>query len=195
VPIARAVRTRCIHLSEIVTNCLQRHSGATIVSVACGFMRELHLVTPGLLRRARLFGLDQDTRTAQNLTILHPHLGIMPLCHPVRRVVSGEIAVPPADLVYAAGLYDYLDDRHAVTLTASLLRQLRPGGRLVIANLTHQNQERAFMEVVMNWWLLYRDEGQLRRVAEHAVAAGDGALEEVYSNSDGRVSWVTLMAA
>jgi extracellular factor (EF) 3-hydroxypalmitic acid methyl ester biosynthesis protein len=195
VPMSRAVRTRCIHLSEIITDSLQRHPGATIASIACGYMRELHLVPPGLLHRARVFGVDQDARTVHELTTLYPHLRTTPICLPIRRLVSGEVAIPQADLIYAAGLYDYLDDQVAAKLTACLLRQLRPGGKLVIANLTSQNEERAFMEVVMNWWLVYRDEDQLRRMAEHAIESGNGTIEEVYSMADGRVSWITLRSA
>jgi SAM-dependent methyltransferase len=86
---------------------------------------------------------------------------------------------PVYDLIYSAGLYDYLPDgrdgRGGVTaLTAVLFSLLRPGGRLLVGNYLrpsptsrHQPHHRAAMELYSKWHLRYRDIEEI-----HGFAAG-----------------------
>jgi hypothetical protein len=86
------------------------------------------------------------------------------------------------DLVYAAGLYDYLEDGLARVLTATLFCALRPGGRLLIANFTPATYDAAFMETFMDWNLVYRTPERVRAlagsIAPHAIAAIDQFSDE-----------------
>ncbi|MEN8141348.1 MAG: class I SAM-dependent methyltransferase [Thermodesulfobacteriota bacterium] len=72
------------------------------------------------------------------------------------------------DLVWSAGVFDYLSDRHFSALLKHLCRLTKPGGQLVVGNFSPLNPTRFNMELG-EWLVNHRDEGQLM---ELAVAAG-----------------------
>lgn len=61
-------------------------------------------------------------------------------------------------LVYCAGLFDYLSQRVCRRLVEVFARLLRPGGVLVVTNVAARNPSRAWMEYVLEWNLVYRDD-------------------------------------
>jgi len=61
-------------------------------------------------------------------------------------------------------------------LTANLFHQLRPGGRLVIANFLPQIPDVGYMEMFMDWHLVYRDRRELLGLAAKIEPA---ALAEI----------------
>jgi len=65
------------------------------------------------------------------------------------------------DLVYAAGLYDYLPTSVTQKLTRALFDALQPGGSLLIGNFLPDIATAGFMEAVMDWWLIYRSQAEL----------------------------------
>ena len=73
------------------------------------------------------------------------------------------------DLVWSAGLFDYFTDAIFVRVLSRMLKNLNPGGELVIGNFSDTNPNRAFMEVAMNWHLHHRSE---KKLTELALAAG-----------------------
>jgi extracellular factor (EF) 3-hydroxypalmitic acid methyl ester biosynthesis protein len=60
------------------------------------------------------------------------------------------------DLVYCAGLYDYLSDSVCRRLNGIFYDWLRPGGTLVITNVDIYNPRRITMDHIMEWHLFYR---------------------------------------
>lgn len=60
------------------------------------------------------------------------------------------------DLIYSAGLYDYLPRSIATRLARKLYKYLRPGGRLLIGNLSECPDTTWMMEHVLAWHLEYR---------------------------------------
>jgi SAM-dependent methyltransferase len=77
------------------------------------------------------------------------------------RAIAGE----PEDMIYCVGLFDYLPERRAAALVATLFERLRPGGLLAIGNALGPNDHFWFGEFVLDWTLLYRDEDAMRRLA------------------------------
>jgi hypothetical protein len=70
----------------------------------------------------------------------------------------------PQDIIYSAGLTDYLDRRIVVKFITRCYEQLKPGGVLVIGNFSPRNSYRAFMDHIVSWRLIYRDETELREL-------------------------------
>jgi hypothetical protein len=85
------------------------------------------------------------------------------------------------NLIYAAGLFDYLDDRIASRLIGFAFSVLKPEGDCSLPIFKHDIEDAGCMEVVMDWWLTYRDEADVMRllksvdcssVSRRAVSAG-----------------------
>lgn len=62
------------------------------------------------------------------------------------------------DLVYCAGLFDYLSDKVCSKLLELFFFQLKPGGNLLATNVHINQPTKALMEYLMEWYLTYRDE-------------------------------------
>ena len=118
--------------------------------------------------------IDQDVASVSRVAEEYGALGVSARVGSVRDVVCGSLRRERFDLVYAAGLYDYLAEEIAARLTAMLFRTLTAGGRLLIANFTSALRDAAYMEACMDWRLVYRDEPQmealLRRVPSREIA-------------------------
>lgn len=64
------------------------------------------------------------------------------------------------DLVYCAGLFDYLTDDICRRLISVFHRMLAPDGLLVVTNVDAYNPCRKWMEFVVDWFLFYRSKVQ-----------------------------------
>lgn len=75
---------------------------------------------------------------------------------------------PPSkryDLVYCAGLFDYLPENSCRQLMEIFYDLLSPGGLLLATNVNSTNPLRHGMEHLLDWHLIYRNEAQLRALA------------------------------
>lgn len=79
------------------------------------------------------------------------------------------------DLVYCAGLFDYLSDRICKRLMNIFYEMLAPGGLLIATNVDSSNPNRQTMEYVLEWHLVYRDRKLLAELRPDA--APDGSYE------------------
>ena len=80
------------------------------------------------------------------------------------------------DLVWSAGLFDYLEDRLFVRLLRRLIRFTQPGGEVVVGNFGDYNPTRNYMEILGGWRLIHRSREQLIALAMQA-----GVLRECIS--------------
>lgn len=74
-------------------------------------------------------------------------------------------------VVYCAGLFDYLSDRICKRLLEIFYHMLAPGGLLIATNVHVRNPSRQWMESVMDWHLVYRDVDQFINVAPEKAPA------------------------
>jgi hypothetical protein len=72
---------------------------------------------------------------------------------------------------------------------------VRPGGSGIVANLTPANEEIAYMEAVMNWWMRYRNEAALCQLVGLAGLDSDAHRLRARSTCGGRVAWVEIERA
>jgi extracellular factor (EF) 3-hydroxypalmitic acid methyl ester biosynthesis protein len=77
------------------------------------------------------------------------------------------------DLIYCAGLFDYLSDRVCKRLMNIFYEVLAPGGLLVATNVDASNPIRHLMEYVLEWHLVYRDSEQLKQLNPDDATAGN----------------------
>lgn len=188
-----SVRYRRQLLRSLIDGTVVRHERPRLLSVAAGHCRELQgslVEQPGFA--GEFVALDQDPLSCQEIARVHA-------AHPVRVVNQGvrELAgsaqgsvladaLGHFDLIYSAGLYDYLPDALARRLTSRLLAMLRPGGRLLVANFVPGGSGRGYMELFMDWTLVLRSEAQMRELAAacgaaHASTFADPQRNVVYA--------------
>lgn len=65
------------------------------------------------------------------------------------------------DLVYCAGLFDYLSQRVCKKLVELFTRMLRPQGLAVVTNVASSNPCIGWMEYLVEWNLVYRNDWQM----------------------------------
>jgi extracellular factor (EF) 3-hydroxypalmitic acid methyl ester biosynthesis protein len=163
-----------------------------VLSIACGHARELEksrAIMSGDI--ARFIGFDQDLESLGSIADRFPGAsnGVTTAAGSVRGILSGKVTFDPADLVYASGLYDYLDQPAALRLTQKLFDFTRPGGRLIIANFLNGLPDAGFMEAYMGWNLVYRSPED---VCALAAQFGAKASAEFNRDNEGFVGFVTI---
>ncbi|MCS5539976.1 MAG: class I SAM-dependent methyltransferase [Roseibacillus sp.] len=69
------------------------------------------------------------------------------------------------DMVYCSGLFDYLSQRVCRRLNDLFARLLAPGGLMLVTNVSDTKPSRAWMEFVLEWNLIYRDDAAMMEIA------------------------------
>jgi len=162
-PMGLSVLYRRSLLKAYIDDVVATTPGFRILSVASGHCRELE---GSLLLEGEFSGdflaLDQDASCCDRVAADYPHPSVRSEPCTVRALIGGAAAAHGSfDLVYSAGLYDYLPDSVAAKLTAVLIQCLRPGGRLLIGNFLPTSSGRGYMSQFMDWHLQYRCESEL----------------------------------
>jgi extracellular factor (EF) 3-hydroxypalmitic acid methyl ester biosynthesis protein len=81
------------------------------------------------------------------------------------------------DLIWSAGLFDYLDNEKFVFLLRSLMKMLTINGKMVIGNFSTLNPSRNYMEFG-EWFLFHRDITELTELAGKAGVDPDSVSIE-----------------
>jgi extracellular factor (EF) 3-hydroxypalmitic acid methyl ester biosynthesis protein len=68
---------------------------------------------------------------------------------------------PKYDLVYCAGLFDYLPDKICKQLMNIFYDMVAPGGLLIATNVDRSNPIRQMLDYVLEWHLIYRNGRQM----------------------------------
>ena len=174
---AQAVRNRLAYLVDRLAAEVARRTAAGIqpvrlLSLGSGPARELALLSerPGCARAVEVTCLDMDdaaltyARQRINRRLNGPvqfvHDNALRYAHGVNRPAQ------PFDVIYAAGLFDYLDANLAARLIEDCHGMLAPGGTLIVGNFsteTHPN-DRVLVDWLLDWPLHYREAQAYRRI-------------------------------
>jgi len=65
------------------------------------------------------------------------------------------------DFLYCAGLFDYLSDKVCASLLKLFTQHTKPGGTVLVTNVHPSNPYTLWMEHIMEWYLIYRDENKM----------------------------------
>jgi SAM-dependent methyltransferase len=180
-----AVRARRDVLAAMIDDICERRSHPHILSVACGHLREASQSSACRAGRVgRFVGLDHDPRSIAVVDRELSCLGIEPICGTLKLVLAGPLAKQRFDFVYAAGLYDYLDDRLSQLLTGRLFQMLRPGGRLLVANYLPDIEDVGYMEAYMGWSLMYRNAETMTKLVSNIPSRLIAAQRPFHDPSD-----------
>ena len=76
------------------------------------------------------------------------------------------------DLIWSAGLFDYLTDKQFMVLLKHLYKMLNTDGEMIVGNFSTNNPTRPYMEFA-EWYLHHRDKEHLILLAEMAGFSND----------------------
>jgi extracellular factor (EF) 3-hydroxypalmitic acid methyl ester biosynthesis protein len=93
--------------------------------------------------------------------------------HQLLRAASqgGEDEFTGYDFVYCAGLFDYLSQRVCKRMVELFCTMVKPGGVIIVTNVATRNPRKAWMEYVMEWNLIYRDEKEMLDLVPEGIKA------------------------
>ena len=190
-----SVRARRDILAALIDRIAVERPSPRMLSVACGHLREAQrseAVRRGAV--AEFVALDQDRESLALIAREQRSHNVTPVHATIRRFLAGGSTFGTFDLVYAAGLYDYLEEPVAQALTAAMFRTLRPGGTLLVANFAPNLVDIGYMEAVMEWMLIYRTEMEVERFAAR-IPAVEIAERQTFRDEPGNVVYLTLQRA
>jgi SAM-dependent methyltransferase len=182
-PSAVAVRNRRQLFARIIDASADLKPGCRVTCLAAGHFREGALSRAVQHRTIRILAIDQDADSLAVVRRTHAPETVTTLTGSVRHIVKGRLRLPPSDLIYASGLFDYLPDLLARRLVTVLFDSLAPDGRLVVANFAPGAPDRGFMEALGGWFLRYRSEDDVRRLFARVPASRIGAVSCVRDGS------------
>ena len=176
-PPAEAHRNRIQYLAENLMAVTARANvegrPARVVSVGCGpahevqgFLRDCHLADT-----TEFTFIDFESRalayTESSLHAIQQKYGRDSHFSFIKKSVSqilkesersGKQSAGRYDLVYCAGLFDYLADPVCLELTRILYDWVAPGGLLITTNVDVANPRRITMDYLLEWHLIYRNQ-------------------------------------
>jgi len=193
-PAPRAVRYRRDVLAGAIDAAADRVGRPRILAVASGHLREADASQALQARRiGELVALDQDARSLAVVERAFGDLGVRTVHGRVRDLIVGRHdGLGRFDLIYAAGLYDYLRDEPAQRLTATLFAMLNAGGILLIANFQPGIRDRGYMESFMNWHLIYRTLDQIEALTR-AVPTPELARTSRFEDPTRNIGFVEMV--
>lgn len=86
---------------------------------------------------------------------------------------GGELRPGHYDLVYCAGLFDYMSDRICKRLMNIFYDLLAPGGLLIATNVDASKPFRHSMEFILEWHLICRNQAQLAALKPDKAPPGE----------------------
>lgn len=174
-----AVRFRRRLLAELLG--VEHTRGARrVLSVACGSAGELTDTAHLGFESINLLDQDADAIKAATENLLAaagperaPQIQVWPQAIRSLFRPSPPPLVDPHDVIYSIGLYDYLQESTARRLTEQLWRGLKPGGLLAIGNFNAENPMHFFIEVALDWPLVYRSTKDLTDLTTTLEGVGE----------------------
>lgn len=195
-PAARAVRHRRGRLAELIDIVQQRNQIPTIISLAAGHLREIELTRchQKQMKGGRIVAVDHDPRSLEVIERYYAHLGVETCYANVKEVVTGKLALDRSEFIYAAGLFDYLARSFAQALAKVMFNSLNSGGRLLLANFAPDIRDSGFMEAIMDWWLIYRDENEISDLLK-LIPRADIDTVQLYRDPDRQIVYLEAIKA
>lgn len=191
-PCFQSVRTRRAILAREIDSVAAVRETPRVLSVASGHLREIEWSQASRSGRVAITAIDQDRDSLDCIERQYRRYGVSTMAASIGDVLRRAVRLAAFDLVYAAGLYDYLDDEVARVLTTALFRVVNPGGRLLIANFTPATHDAAFMEAIMDWRLVYRTPEQVRALAD-SITPADLAAVEQFCDENQHVNYMRIV--
>ncbi len=194
-PPAEAHRNRVQHLTRVLTEetlrALSQRRPLRVFNVGCGPAGEIQafFAQGDLAEHAQFTLLDFNEETLQFVRKVletaraarHRSTPIQFVKKSVAQLIKGRSKVIDSpqhryDLIYCAGLFDYLERALCKQLTNMFYDMLAPGGLLLVTNVDPSNPIRHWLGYILEWHLIYRDGRQMLALRPDAASADDSRV-------------------
>lgn len=206
IPLAAVARKRTEYLAGRILGHVAQSSGeqVEVFSIASGPALEIeHLIMnePLAAKRISLRLLDQEINalrfsqdnlyerkiqfdSAISLEFVHQKLS------DYLRQSASPTRDTSFDFVYAFGLFDYFDRDMARFIIKCLMPQIKPSGRLLISNISlDNNRYRSFIEYGLDWYVVYRSRDQLAALVTDNSTCASFSVDEI---EDGMMKFLEI---
>lgn len=191
-PPAQAHRNRVQHLTRVLTEetlrALSQQRSLRVYNVGCGPAGEIQafFAQSDLAEHAQFTLLDFNEETLQSVRGIleaaraarHRSTPMQFVKKSVAQLIKGRSKVIDSpqhryDLVYCAGLFDYLEGALCKQLMNMFYEMLAPGGLLLVSNVDPSNPIRHWLGYILEWHLIYRDGRQMLALRPDAASVED----------------------
>jgi SAM-dependent methyltransferase len=156
--VARGFRRRREIMATLIDRVARETRGARILTLDCGHLREVEICQAVRRRQVdRFLAVDRDPESLRLVQERFGPLGVETAVSTVQELLEEPQKLGTFDLIYSAGVYDYLHRGLAARVTRALFKNLRPGGSLLVTNLVHGITDVGYLEAFMDWRLEFRD--------------------------------------
>lgn len=163
------------HLRCAATDAARQGVNLKILNIGCGPAMELQrfIRDEPLANHCEFHLLDFNKETleytknkisealcesAREARVEFIHESVHSLLKRASKQASDDSSTGSYDMVYCAGLFDYLSDKVCSRLLRLFYRWTKPGGVVLTTNVHPDNPIRYAMEHIAEWYLIYRDE-------------------------------------
>ena len=185
-----AVRNRKSLIARMIDDVCAARGQARILSIACGHLREAEQSEAFAEQRmTEWVAIDQD---AQSVEECRGYKGsvVRPIRGSVRDLLRGKLTSGDFDFVYAAGLFDYLNEAIAKALLSRMFSLLRYGGTMLVANFATGHVDAGYMEAFMDWRLIYRTNASMKNLVAH-LGSRTPTSTRVFTDQWGAITYAT----
>jgi extracellular factor (EF) 3-hydroxypalmitic acid methyl ester biosynthesis protein len=193
---SKSVRNRIAHMQSKLmaetTRVLRQNRRIRVLNIGCGPAREIQnfMSAQPVSNFADFVLLDFDRETIEfarsqlndirkrkgrQTGIKFHQMSVMKL------IANSQRATKPIgtdfDLIYCGGLFDYFSDLACRQLVEQFYNWLAPGGLVVVANMSNQQQPFSRMiEFLLDWHLIYRDARCMASLAPDNVQLNNSSV-------------------
>jgi extracellular factor (EF) 3-hydroxypalmitic acid methyl ester biosynthesis protein len=164
-PAPEGVRARRGFMANVLDELADKTYRPHVLSIAAGHLREAGLSAAARRRKlGRFLALDTDSDSLAEVDRCYSRIGVETVPANVRKLLTNKLDLGRFDLVYSMGLLDYLSHATASRLLSVMFQMLNSGGRLVVGNFLPEIRDVGYMEVFMDWNLVYRTRQQMMEI-------------------------------
>jgi SAM-dependent methyltransferase len=164
---------------------LEKNKSFSVMNLACGPCRELFdfLRECEYTEKIDALCVDIDTEALQysnqNVNNIPHNASVRYMSENLVKWALGKVShdIGAKDLIYSAGLFDYLEPRLFCKLVDKCHEHLKPGGSLLIGNFA-PHKDMLFMDHLLHWKLIYRTGEELKELFKDTKFGGDVTILE-----------------
>lgn len=182
-PAAEAVRLRRAFAETRIIQAWE--AGKRVCVLACGHFREADTLIGKDM--GNLVLVDQDNLSLDVVRRNHGGSATIVEANVFNYLRGAGSRGETFDLIYTLGLTDYLDTRAMRLLHKMMKACLIPGGTLLLANFLPFHLGTGWMDAVMDWQLIYRDEEELEGYAREI-----GMMPRTWRDATNSIVWCEM---